>query len=71
MKIERQKEKCSRDSDVWSSILSENALKFMSSEHRVDLEGQSWLGQSMEYDNGQNQDVLYLDVLGYQTRQII
>ena len=44
IEMERQREECNRGPEVQSSILSKNALKFVSSECRVGPEGQRWLG---------------------------
>ena len=42
--MERQEGECNGGPEVQSSILSENTLEFMSSEHGVGPEGQRWLG---------------------------
>ena len=49
--MERQGEERNGGLEIQSSVLSENALEFMSREHRVGLEGWRWLEGWTEYDS--------------------
>ena len=42
--MKREKKEHNRGPEIQSSVLSKNALEFMSREHEVGLEGQRWLG---------------------------